>query len=153
MMRKLKWYMPIAALVFLLDRLTKALAIRMTGPVTLIDGVLGLQYVENTGMAFSLLSGRPWLLGVLSVIVILTGFLLLRRQPMGPVSKTGAMLMLGGALGNAADRFLTGYVVDMIEIRLFRFAIFNVADTFLVTGVCLMIISLLFCPKEWNDAK
>lgn len=73
MMRKLKWYLPIACAVFLLDRLTKILAQRMTGPVTLIEGVLGLRYAQNTGMAFSLLSGQPWLLGILSAALLAAG--------------------------------------------------------------------------------
>lgn len=62
------------------------------------------------------------------------------------------MLILGGALGNAVDRLLAGYVVDMIDILLFPFAVFNVADMCLVIGVGIMILSLLLCPKEWNDA-
>lgn len=152
MMRKLKWYLPIACAVFLLDRLTKILAQRMTGSVTLIEGVLGLRYAQNTGMAFSLLSGQSWLLGILSAALLAAGWLLLRRHPLGPVSCTAAMLILGGALGNAVDRLLAGYVVDMIDILLFPFAVFNVADMCLVIGVGIMILSLLLCPKEWNDA-
>lgn len=48
------------------------------------------------------------------------------------------MLMLGGAVGNMVDRFFTGYVVDMFEVLLFRFAIFNVADVALTLGAVLL---------------
>ena len=61
------------------------------------------------------------------------------------------VLMLGGAVGNMIDRFVTGYVVDMFEILLFRFAIFNVADVALTVGAILMGITLLWMPKEWSE--
>ena len=65
-MKKTGW---VAALVFVLDRLTKLLAEKFPDAWPVIPGVLGYRYARNTGMAFSLLSGRPWLLGVLSELV------------------------------------------------------------------------------------
>ena len=57
-----------AALVFAADRVTKCLAPGLPAEGTvLIPGVVGLKYTENRGIAFSLLSGAPWLLGVLSL--------------------------------------------------------------------------------------
>ncbi|MBR1994118.1 MAG: signal peptidase II [Alistipes sp.] len=143
------WWIAVAALIA--DQLSKWGARHLTQPVTLIPGVIGLTYAENTGMAFSLLSGQPWLLGILSVILITGGALVLRRYPLGRWSRTAAMLMLGGAAGNMIDRFATGYVVDMIEVLAFRFAIFNVADACLTVGCCLMAASLLFKPDEWSE--
>jgi signal peptidase II len=147
-MRKYGW---IALAVLAADQAAKWGARQLGGrAVTLIPGVLGLRYAENTGMAFSLLSGRPWLLGVLSLLLIAAGFLLLRRYRLGGLSRTAAMLMLGGAVGNMIDRFATGYVVDMLEVLAFRFAICNVADVALTVGCGLMVISLLLCPREWS---
>lgn len=88
-------------------------------------GMLGLRYAENTGMAFSMLSGQGWLLGALSGALILLAWLFLRRYTLGKVAGTAVMLMLGGAVGNMLDRFFTGYVVDMFEILLFRFRHFQ----------------------------
>ena len=146
----MKRYAWIAALVFALDRAAKLAAERMAGPVELWPGVLRLRCVRNTGMAFSLLSGRSALLGVLSVALIAGGLLLLRRYRLGPLSRAGAMLALGGALGNLADRLLLGYVTDMVEITLFRFAVFNLADAALTVGMILLGISILFRPQEWE---
>ncbi len=146
-MRKNWW---IALLVFAADRLSKWAAGRMTGPAVLIPGLLGLRYTENTGMAFSLFSGMPALLGLVSLIVVAAGLAVLRRFRLGPVSRTGAMLVLGGALGNMWDRFFTGYVADMIEVLAFRFAVFNVADASLTVGCVLLGVSLIFCGKEWE---
>ena len=147
-MRKFYW---IAAVVVIIDQLTKWLCTRLSGSVTLIPRVLALTYTENTGMAFSLFSGRAWLLGVVSVVCILLGWLVLRRYKLGTLSRVAAMLMLGGAVGNMIDRFFRGYVVDMFEALFVEFAIFNVADAALTVGTALMAISLLFCPKEWQD--
>ena len=147
-MRRFCW---IAILTVLLDQLVKGLCVSLTGSVTLLPGVLALTYAENTGMAFSLLSGRAWLLGVVSALCILAGWLVLRGYALGKMSRIAAMLMLGGAAGNMIDRFFRGYVVDMFEVLFVDFAIFNVADAALTVGTVLMALSLLFRPDEWRE--
>ena len=147
-MRKFTW---IAALVIIVDQLVKWFCIGLRERITLIPGVLALTYAENTGMAFSLFSGRAWALGVVSALCILVGWLVLRRYRLGPLSRVASMLMLGGAAGNMIDRFLRGYVVDMFEALFVDFAIFNVADAALTVGTALMAGSLLFCPSDWQE--
>lgn len=142
-MRKV-WPWAVAAAVFIADRVTKILApgIPENG-VVLIPGVIGLRYAENRGIAFSLLSGAPWALGVVSLLMIAAAFFCLRGKKLQPLALTGLMMMLGGAAGNMVDRFVHGFVPDMIEVLFVNFAIFNVADTFLCIGCGLVIISLL----------
>ncbi len=149
-MRKYGW---IAAVVVIVDQVVKALCMGLAGPVTVIPGVLALTYTQNTGMAFSLFSGRAWALGVVSAVCILAGWLVLRRYTLGRWSRTGAMLMLGGAVGNMIDRFLRGYVVDMFETLFVEFAVFNVADAALTVGTALLAISLIFRPGEWQERQ
>ena len=142
-MRKV-WPWAVAAAVFIADRVMKILApgIPENG-VVLIPGVIGLRYAENRGIAFSLLSGAPWALGVVSLLIIAAAFFCLRGKKLQPLALTGLMMMLGGAAGNMVDRFVHGFVPDMIEVLFVNFAIFNVADTFLCIGCGLVIISLL----------
>lgn len=147
-MRRFYW---IAVLTVIADQLTKWLCMGLAERVTLIPGVLALTYAENTGMAFSLFSGRAWALGVVSAVCILAGWLVLRRYRLGTLSRVAAMLMLGGAAGNMIDRFWRGYVVDMFEALFVDFAIFNVADAALTVGAVLMAGSLLFCPSDWHE--
>ena len=138
------WPWAIAAAVFIADRVTKILAPRIPEDgQALIPGVLGLRYAENKGIAFSLLSGAPWALGVVSLLMIAAAFFCLRGKKLQPLALTGLMMMLGGAAGNMVDRFVHGFVPDMIEVLFVNFAIFNVADTFLCIGCGLVIISLL----------
>lgn len=143
MKKKAMWLIPAA--VFAADRVTKILAVGIPPEgIPLIPGVVRLRYAENTGAAFSMLSGHPWLLGVLSLLIIAGAFLFLRKKNIPALAMTGLMMMLGGAAGNMIDRFIHGFVPDMIEVLFVDFAIFNVADTFLCIGCGLVIIHLLF---------
>jgi signal peptidase II len=115
----------------------------------LIPGVLGLRYAENKGIAFSLLSGHPRILGLLSLALIAGGFLWLRKKEIGDFPLTGLALMAGGAAGNMFDRLIRGYVPDMIETLFVSFPIFNIADSCLTVGCVLVMFSLLFRPKDF----
>ncbi len=148
-MKKRIWPGMIAGAVFLGDRVTKILAERIPPEgSTLIPGVVGLRYAQNRGIAFSLLSDVPWLPGVLSLVIIIAAFLLLRGKKIPPAEMTGLMLMLGGALGNLADRLIRGFVPDMIEVLFVRFAIFNIADACLCVGCAVVILGLIFGRAE-----
>ena len=138
--------------VIILDRVTKLLAPGLPADgLTLIPGVLGLRYTENRGIAFSLLSGHPRLLGILSLILIIGGYVWLRKKNLGSFPATGLALMAGGAAGNMADRLISGYVPDMIETLFVRFPVFNLADSCLTIGCVMLIISLLARPKDWEN--
>ena len=140
----------IAALVLAADRITKLLAEQMTGPMEVLPGIFRLRLAHNTGMAFSFLSGNALLLAAVTALVLGAAFLLLRRFRLGSWSRVSGMLMLGGALGNLLDRVIYGQVTDMVEITLFRFAVFNLADVAVCLGCLGMILSLLLRPQEWE---
>ena len=145
------WKMILLAVsVLVLDRLTKIWAEGIRAPFSLIPGIVGLTYTENTGMAFSMLSGNSMLLGFISLGLIVLGFLVFRRYRLDGLTRVALMLMLGGAAGNLIDRLFVGYVVDMIALEFVDFAIFNVADAALTTGCALLALSLLFRPGAWE---
>jgi signal peptidase II len=127
-----------AAMVFALDRLTKVWAAHALAdrPIDLIGGVLTLRYTTNSGGAFSLGQRTPWLFAgatlIVSGLIVLTAF-----RSRNAVSALGLGLVLGGALGNLADRALrgpglSGHVVDFIDLH--RWPVFNVADSAIVIG-------------------
>ena len=151
-MRKL-WPWGIAAAVFIADRVTKILAPRIPEDgQALIPGVLGLRYAENRGIAFSMLSGMPRVLGLVSLVIIAAVFFFLRGKKLRAMTLAGLMMMLGGAAGNMLDRFIHGFVPDMIEVLFMQFAVFNVADMFLCIGCGLVILQLLF-GREMTGEK
>ena len=146
-----KRFWVIAALVIILDRISKELApLLPPSGITIIPGVLALRYTENQGAAFSLLSGYPRLLGVLSLAVLVAGFLWLRKKPLSRFPLTALALMAGGAAGNMFDRLIRGFVPDMIEPLFINFPVFNLADSCLTVGCVLMFISILCRPKDWE---
>ena len=107
--------------------------------------VLGLQYCENTGAAFSSLSGQRWLLiGVTAIMLILSIIYLFKMKDRHPLAVTSITMFIAGGIGNLIDRIANGFVVDYLEVRMFHFAIFNFADILVVCGVAMYIVYLLF---------
>lgn len=151
-MKRKRIFWIIALLVLALDRISKELAAGLPGDgIVLIPGVLGLRYAQNTGAAFSLLAGQPRLLGILSLAVIAAGFLWLRKKPLAAFPLAALALMAGGAAGNMIDRLVRGYVPDMIEALFVNFPVFNVADSCLTVGCGMLMISLLFRKKDYEN--
>ena len=148
MKKKTFWMIVLAILA--VDRITKELAPGIPADgLALIPGVIGLRYAENTGIAFSLLSGVPRLTGILGLATVTGGYVWLRKKKIAPFPLAGLALMAGGALGNMADRLIRGFVPDMIETLFVNFPVFNVADSCLTVGCVLMMFSLLCRPKDW----
>ena len=134
------------------DRAAKLLAPGLPADgLPLVPGIIGLRYAENRGIAFSLLSGHPRLLGILSLLLLTAGFLWLRKKNLRRFPLAGLALMAGGAAGNMFDRLVSGYVPDMIEALFIHFPIFNIADSCLTTGCAMLIISLLVRPHDWAN--
>ncbi len=151
-MKRKRLFWLIALLVLVVDRISKELAAGLPGDgIVLIPGVLGLRYAQNTGAAFSLLAGQPRLLGILSLAVIAAGFLWLRKKPLAAFPLAALALMAGGAAGNMIDRLVRGYVPDMIEALFVNFPVFNVADSCLTAGCGMLMISLLFRKKDYEN--
>ena len=151
-MKKGKVFWIIVILVLILDRITKELAPGLPADgLVLIPGVLGLRYLENTGIAFSLLSGMPRLMGILGLALVVGGFIWLRKKKIALFPLTGLTLMAGGALGNMPDRLIRGFVPDMIETLFVNFPVFNIADSCLTVGCILVMVSLLCRPQDWQS--
>ncbi|SHM07995.1 signal peptidase II . Aspartic peptidase. MEROPS family A08 [Caldanaerovirga acetigignens] len=138
-----------AALIFAVDQLTKALVKMHMAPnqsIPVIDNILHLTYVQNTGAAFSLLKGRVFFFVVVSFAVIAVIVYYLTRLPEEKkLFKFTLALVLGGAFGNLVDRLRFGYVVDFIDFRIWP--VFNVADSAVVIGV-LLLLYLVMCDSE-----
>ena len=140
-----------SVLIFLLDRLTKYLCnayLSYGQPVTVFPG-FDLLLAYNTGAAFSFLSDaggwqRWFLTAFSSSISVLLIIWIIRLPKSEKLSAIALCLILGGALGNLYDRMFNGYVVDFISVyyESFRFATFNIADSSVFLGACLMILDI-----------
>ena len=139
-----------AALVVLLDQLFKrwiVITLAVHENLTLIDGVLGITHVQNTGAAFSIFSDQRWVLVGISFVACILLITILLRYNEGFWGTLGLAALLGGAAGNLIDRLFYGYVVDMFVPLFINFAIFNVADIFITLGgitFCVFFIATSF---------
>ena len=148
--------LPMIAVVvlILIDQGTKLWALESLKPIhnmTVVDGILDLTFVENRGVAFGMFSGQRWFI-LLLTILIAAGLLyfyktLPRKQEYRPV-RLSLILVLAGAVGNIIDRMFRGYVVDFFEFTFFEWPVFNVADIYVVVGVILLALMILFVIKE-----
>lgn len=145
----LLWY-GIIALLVLLDQIVKYLTVRHLtgGSLPLMEGVLHLTYVENRGAAFGILSDHRWVyMTVSGVATVALSYILYRFALHDKLFCISLLMIIGGGLGNMVDRIFRGFVVDMIDVRLIHFAVFNVADSFICVGAALMAVYLIFFDK------
>ena len=135
----------ISCVVFIVDLLTKYVIQNHIAlqNVEIIKGFFSLTYAENTGMAWSLLSGKQAFLSVVSAITIGVMIYYVVAKNVDKFTKIALALMIGGAAGNLFDRLFLGYVRDFLDFIIFGydFPIFNVADSALTIGVILLIIA------------
>jgi len=147
----------IVTAILILDRITKIATLNELADgkeVVLIPGVLGLQYVENTGMAFGMFSDSTWLLVALRIVGMIAMALFIvffdNQHILGFISFS---MVLGGGIGNIIDAFEYGFVVDMIATLFVDFPVFNIADCFITVGAILLGIYLIFIHKFPEDSK
>jgi len=146
-----------------LDRLTKYWAILYTGDLR-FHGILGLVRHHNYGAMLGLFSDLP---AVLRVVSLSTGgafliFIFFVIQYLLPtklsVLRIGLSILLGGILGNVADRIVLGYIIDFIVFGNYQHMTpaFNVADMLQWVGYIMIVFSLIRDGKKlWpeNDAR
>lgn len=139
----------VALAVLAADQLSKwwvlaVLGLGPRGPLVLLP-VLDLRMVENRGITFGLLNGRPGIgpivLAVAALVVVAgLGVWLCRAERAVVAAAVGAIA--GGAIGNVADRLRLGFVVDFIQVHAYGWSwyVFNVADAAIVCGVAALLV-------------
>ena len=137
----------VAAIVLVVDQLSKALVLTFLAPgaphaeVVIVPGLLRLYYVENTGAAFGLFQGKNPLLAFLAFGVVVALIVWFRKLVRFWLGALALGLQLGGAVGNLIDRFRHGFVVDFIDFSFWP--TFNVADSAITIGVLMLLYVLL----------
>ncbi len=142
----------VAAVVFALDQLTKFIAtdyLMRTGEISLMP-FLNLVLVHNTGAAFGFLSSAGGWQNIFFIIVAATAgvfilWMISRLDSKDRLLAIALMLILGGALGNLADRLIHGYVIDFVDIYYgaWHWPAFNVADSAITVGAMLLMADAL----------
>lgn len=125
------------------DQTTKQLASAelASRSVPIVENVVELRLTHNTDTAFGLLGGvlgtdARWLVLSVATGMVTLGllaFVILRWRRLTLVARLGGALVIGGAVGNFADRLLLGRVVDFIHVE--HWPVFNVADIAVTLGI------------------
>lgn len=143
------------AFAFILDQLTKGLIIPKLIPnvydhIKVIPKFISFIYVQNKGAAWGILKDNTIFLIIMSFIgiALILSFYILRLKRTG--NRTSILfavsvgLIIGGAVGNLADRLIFRYVRDFINFDFMNFPVFNFADVALTFGIIILLIYILF---------
>ena len=136
-----------------LDQVTKLLAkiyLADNKSFAIIADFFYLTYTENTGAAWSILSGYRYVFIVIGIgALALMAYWL--REAKTAWSEYSLLMMMAGTTGNLIDRLYRGSVSDFLDFYPFGydFPIFNVADSCLCVGVAIMFLDMIFEDKPW----
>jgi signal peptidase II len=148
-------YYLIAFIIFLLDQGSKWLIstkLSLHESKAILGEFFQITSHRNRGAAFGILQEQRWFFVVITVVVVIGIIWYLRKmiKESRRLLSLALSLLLGGAVGNFADRALTGEVVDFLQFRFqfsffgkmidYTYPIFNVADSAIVVGVILILI-------------
>ena len=157
---RLPWLLLISAGIFTADRWTKtwvAAHIAIGNAIPVFPGVLRITHWLNEGAAFSLFadSASPHTVRVALIIftcvaALVVLIVMVRLGNHITLTTVALALILGGALGNVHDRLEYGSVIDFIEVHIFSYhwPDFNVADSAIVTGACLLLLDSLLSRRD-----
>ena len=146
----------IAIVAIVLDQISKAWILATLGATPgasqPVFGPLYLTMVHNYGMSFGLFRGTElarWLLTIFSAAVVI-GLAVWARKATRPLMAGGLGFIIGGAFGNnLIDRIRYGYVVDFIDVSRMHFPwVFNVADSAITVGVCLLLLDSFLSEEK-----
>lgn len=151
--------------VVAVDQLTKVYVHTHFGlgeSIDVIQNFFNLTYVRNPGAAFGFLAQSPqafremFFLAIPPIAMVVI-FMLLKSAPEKDRWQIFALSSIfGGALGNYIDRLRFGYVVDFLDFHIqhkYSWPAFNIADSAIVAGVCVIIILMFFEKKSQNSAN
>ncbi len=136
------------AFLVAVDQIIKLLVLKHLKPIgslPLVDGIVQLNYAENTGAAFGSFSAHTDLLSIFTFLLIIIGllYLFIKKRKLD-VEYVCIALIIAGGLGNLIDRVFRGFVVDYIEPLFINFAIFNFADILVTCSSIFLVIWLIY---------
>ena len=163
--RRLPWLLGLSAFLLVADRLTKIWVekhVPIGGAIPIIPRVLRITHWTNDGAAFSMFadSASPhtvrWILisfALVAAVAVLIA--MIRMGSRFTLTTIGLALIFAGALGNVHDRIAYGSVVDFIEVHIFSYhwPDFNVADSSIVVGACLLMLDSLLPANRGKGSE
>ncbi len=121
-----------------------------------IPNIINFTYVENTGAAFGIFKGNSFLLSLVSLFLsCVIIYVIINKKKFFQCNyiEVYLLLVLAGAIGNFIDRFFRHYVIDFIDLAFVNFAVFNLADTYVVIGSSILCFISLFLEDDKDKIK
>ena len=139
----------IAVICILIDQITKFIIVNTFKPftgITIIKNIFEIMYVKNTGAAWGILNNNLIILIFISIgaLYILNRYIN-KENNISKIMIISYGILLGGITGNLIDRLFFGHVVDFLHFYIFNYSypVFNMADTFIVIGILLMLVEIV----------
>jgi signal peptidase II len=131
------------------DQVTKQIVVSQLefGESVQIVGPLEIRHVTNPGIAFGLFSSWATVVTVLTAGAV--GWMLFyfaRSGARHPVLPVALGLLVGGSIANLVDRIRLGHVTDFLDLRFWP--AFNLADSFIVVGVTILLAALISSERQ-----
>ena len=124
--------------------------------IVVMKGYISLTYVENTGGAFGIGQEDTLSFVLVSLIVlgIIVHFLVSQRDKIDNKTMLALSFMLAGGWSNLIDRLVRGAVIDYIDMTEYiKFPVFNIADSFIVIGWVLLVVSIIRYWRNGNEKE
>ncbi len=138
--------------IVIFDFITKKIvsgSMQLYQSIPIIKGVFNITYVRNTGASFGMMKGARWFFILVTVVLIAAIiYYIIKNKVKNKLFMLSASLVIGGGIGNLIDRLVSGAVVDFFDFCIINFAIFNVADCFVVAGVAFMLLYFILEEKK-----
>ena len=128
----------ILLLIVFFDQVTKLIFINQN--ITIIPNFLSFNYTQNTGAAFNI--GTNNIITIIIINVIIIGLIIkfIKDNDLHIGALFSLFIVLAGGISNLIDRIFRGFVIDFIDVNIFNFPNFNVADICIVLGIIFLIV-------------
>ena len=131
----------ILLLIILFDQVTKMILINQN--ITIIPNFLSFNYIQNTGAAFNIGSNNIIMIIIINVIIIGLIIKFIKDNDLDIGVLLSIFIVLAGGISNLIDRIFRGFVIDFIDVNIFNFPNFNVADICIVLGIVFLIFIII----------
>lgn len=152
MFKKLLKYIILGIFIDQISKAAISFFMSLNTSINLIPNFFNFTFVKNTGAAFSMFMGYRWIFIIVSIMAIYLIYLFfIKDKDLKKYEIIVYALLISGIIGNMLDRLILGYVRDFLSFHIFGydFAIFNMADSFIVVSI----IILLFCSFGGEKCK
>ena len=155
----MKKLIPVTLICLLIDQVIKVIIscnMKIADSINIITNFFRITYLQNTGAAWSILSGNKIVLILMTIIALfLIYYFLLKNKNLKNIEYILYGVLIGGILGNLIDRIRFGYVIDYLDFNFgdYRYPVFNFADICIVISIIIMVLLSLKDDKDGNNSR